>query len=397
MNRPPFPDGAVAVRADRIVAIGPSSAITFHNAEIRDFGKAVILPGLVNAHVHLELSDLKPGEFGGKFVDWLADVVRRGPPAGEPGAARIAEAVANGVRQCARFGVTCVGDISQRCAVTRPLLRNGPLRLVSFGEVLAMAGRRQLLDERLAAAADCSWDSQWLTSGISPHAPYSIEMEGYRRCLARAESEKLPLATHLGESPDESEFLANQTGPFRELWSRIGGWDEHVPRFAGGPIRFAKEIGLLDYERAVLAHVNYCDDEELKVLASGRASVVYCPRTHSYFGHPPHRWRDMRRLGINVAVGTDSCASSPDLNLVDDLRLLHQIAPDEPIEHLWEMATVNGARALGLSGEAGELRVGAAADFVVFPTSGDEPLKEILESDALPIAVNPLSPGGWQR
>lgn len=397
MNLPPFPDGAIAVRAGRIAAVGPSSQITLPNAEIRDFGNAVILPGLINAHVHLELSDLNPGVCSGKFTSWLADVVRRGPPAGEAGAARIAEAVANGLRQCARFGVTWVGDISQRCAVTRPLLRNGPLRVVSFGEVLAMAGRRQLLDERLASAADRSWDHEWLTTGVSPHAPYSIELEGYRRCLARAQTEKLPLATHLAESPEEAEFLADHKGVFRELWDRIGGWDEHVPRFAGGPIRFAAAIGLLDYERTLLAHVNYCDDDELKLLASGRASVVYCPRTHSYFGHRPHRWREMHRLGINVAVGTDSCASSPDLNLVADLRLLHQIAPDEPIDRLWEMATINGARALGLSGGAGELRVGAVADFVVFPASGGQPLREILESDALPIAVNPLSPGGWQH
>src|SRR6185295_5433024 len=94
--------------------------------------------------------------------------------------------------------------------------------------------------------------------------------------------------------------------------------------------------------------VNYCDDAELDLLAAGKASVVYCPRTHAYFSHPPHRWREMLARGINVAIGTDSCASSPDLNLLDDLRLVRKIAPDFPAESLWALATRNPARAVQL-------------------------------------------------
>src|SRR5207253_5134070 len=139
--------------------------------------------------------------------------------------------------------------------------------------------------------------------------------DGYRRCLAAAKYFGLTLATHLAETPHEEEFLASHAGPFRELWEFLGAWDEQVPTFAGGPIRYAQSLGLLDYP-TLLAHVNYCDDAELALLARGRASVVYCPRTHAFFGHPPHRWREMLSRGINVAIGTDSCASSPDLNLL---------------------------------------------------------------------------------
>src|SRR5439155_6137177 len=120
--------------------------------------------------------------------------------------------------------------------------------------------------------------------GVSPHAPYSVEAAGYFRCLEVAKRRKLPLATHLAETPNEAEFLARQTGPLRELWRALGGWDEYVPAFDGGPIRFAKDFGLLDYP-TLLAHVNYCDDDELEILSRGRASVIYCPRTHAYFGH----------------------------------------------------------------------------------------------------------------
>ncbi|HSV15726.1 MAG TPA: amidohydrolase family protein, partial [Tepidisphaeraceae bacterium] len=121
--------------------------------------------------------------------------------------------------------------------------------------------------------------------------------------------------------------------------------------------------------------------------ASGQASVVYCPRTHAYFGHPPHRWRDMLAAGINVAVGTDSCASSPDLNLVDDLRLLHRIAPDVPAQTLWEMATIRGARAIAQQSLVGSIEVAKAADLTIFLVQSDDPLTEILESSALPAEV----------
>jgi cytosine/adenosine deaminase-related metal-dependent hydrolase len=133
--------------------------------------------------------------------------------------------------------------------------------------------------------------------------------------------------------------------------------------------------------------VNYCDDDELDILAGGKASVVYCPRTHRYFGHPPHRWREMLARGINVAVGTDSCASSPDLNLVDDLRLLHQIAPEVPAQALWEMATLRSAQAIAVTDQAGSISTGKQADFVVFPARSQDPLRAILESDIRPEAV----------
>jgi cytosine/adenosine deaminase-related metal-dependent hydrolase len=249
-----------------------------------------------------------------------------------------------------------------------------------------MAKRRELLEERFARAADLSDESHWLRIGISPHAPYTVEPEGYRRCLAFAKSQNRPLATHLAETAEEAQFLAEHTGPFRTLWETgVNAWTNDVPRYSGGPIRFAREIGLLDYP-SLLAHVNYCNDEELEILAAGHASVVFCPRTHEFFRHPPHRWREMLKRGINVAVGTDSCASSPDLNIVDDLRLLHRTYPQEPVVLLWEMATVRGATAIGLN-DRGLIREGAAADFAVFKVSSHEPLAEILETQILPARV----------
>jgi cytosine/adenosine deaminase-related metal-dependent hydrolase len=389
MDQPPIADGGVLIADGKILAVGKSADLrrASPGAAIEELPGLILTPGLVNAHVHLELSDLRQGPPPSSFVDWLLGVIAQTPRLGETQSETIEHAVATGVGQSLRFGVMTVGDISKQCMFTRPVLRDGPLRVVSFGEIQAMAQRRGLLDQRLAAAIDTSYDSQWLTVGLTPHAPYTVEPEGYRRSLAWSRQTGRPLATHLAENPDESQFLADHTGPFRHLWEAgINAWDDHVPKFVGGPIRLARDLGLLDHP-TLLAHVNYCDDEELTILAAGKASVVYCPRTHVYFGHPPHRWRDMLARGINVAVGTDSCASSPDLNLLDDLRLLHCLAPEVPPERLWHMATLAAARALGQDQFIGSLTPGKHADLAAFPATGQRPLEELLENQANPAQV----------
>ncbi len=331
MAGPILRDAAVAYADGTILSVGPINELRrqFPHAIVEDLGQSVLLPGLVNAHVHLELSALSPGDPPASFTQWLTRLVPRSPP--DPAAAQafVERGMAIGIDQCLRYGVTTVGDISRHCALTQPRLAASPLRAVSYGEVQAMAKRRELLAGRMAVATDRSAQTPRLRIGLTPHAPYSVEADGYRQCLAFARRHDMPLATHLAETVAETEFLAAHAGELRRLWDYLGDWDDSVPTFTGGPIRFAKHLGLLDYP-TLLAHVNYCDDDELKLLAAGRASVVYCPRTHAFFGHPPHRWRQMRQAGINVALGTDSCASSPNLNLVDDLRLLHRQAPERP-------------------------------------------------------------------
>jgi cytosine/adenosine deaminase-related metal-dependent hydrolase len=295
-------------------------------------------------------------------------------------------AVRDGVRQSRRFGVTTIGDISQQCHFTRPVLRDLPVRCVSFGETIGLAKQRPRHAELLERALDASKQTERLRIGLTPHAPYTVGLDDYRTCLRLARERNLPLATHLAENPEEREFLENHTGLFRDIWESLGMWEEPVETYRGSPVEFAHAIGLLD-EPTLLAHVNYCDDAELDLLARGRASVVFCPRTHAYFGHAPHRWREMRSRGVNVAVGTDSCASSPDLNLVDDLRLLRLLVPDVAAQQLWEMATVRAARALRMDGEVGTLAHGKRADLVAFAAEGEDPLELILRDARQPTHV----------
>jgi cytosine/adenosine deaminase-related metal-dependent hydrolase len=388
MDVPPLRDAAIAVGDGLVVAVGPAKqvAAAYPDARVTDLGDSIVLPGLVNAHTHLELSTVVRPATAGKFVDWIMDLMSQTFRTGQADGSAVGDAVRRGIEESIRFGVTSVGDITKQCTATRPIQREGPLRVVSYGEIQAMAQRRVLLEERFASAVDCTSESPWLRVGVTPHAPYTVEREGYRKCLDFARAHGRPIATHLAETPEEAEFLAAGTGEFRRLWEvGVNAWDEHVPTFAGGPIRFAEAVGLLSYP-TLLAHVNYCDDDELAILAGGSASVVYCPRTHAYFGHRPHRWREMLAAGINVAVGTDSRASAPDLNLVDELRLLRQLAPDVPAIELWAMATTHAAKAIGLL-SVGSIAPGKAADFAVFPARDEQPLESILQQPALPSRV----------
>jgi cytosine/adenosine deaminase-related metal-dependent hydrolase len=388
MDGPPIQEGGVLFSRGVILEVGPGEQLAARHpdAKVIDHPDCTVLPGLVNAHTHLELSEFACGNPPASFVEWIERLVPRGQATLQSIHESVARSIPIGVAQCLKFGVTCVGDVSRHCTVSRSLLSGGALRVVSYGEVQAMAQRRGLLEERIGIATDRTFASDRLRIGLSPHAPYSVELDGYRRCVEVARSGGMPLATHLAETPHEEAFLDNHSGPFRGLWQTLQAWDEDVPTFRGGPVRFAQAVGLLD-SPTLLAHVNYSDDDELRLLAAGKASVVYCPRTHAYFGHPPHRWRDMLRMGINVAVGTDSCASSPDLNLVEELRLLHRVAPQVPADELWQMATTRAAHAIQMSDSLGSITAEKSADFTVFTTVGDDPLTHLLETSVLPREV----------
>jgi len=384
-------DGGVVFESGTILAVGDAKSLraAHPDAQVENLGDVVVLPGLVNAHTHLELSHCTPGGRGEPFTDWIIKLAERsGRNSGVPHEQLYGDATRLGIEQCLRFGVTCVGDISQQMHITRPILRNAAIHCVSYGELLGLAKLRRRYDELLPRAIDRMHESDRLRIGITPHAPYTVDLPGYRESVALARQHELPLATHLAETPHERDFMETHAGEFRGLWNQIGQWEDGVETFrGGGPIDFAHAIGLLDYAATLLAHVNYCDDRELDLLARGRASVVYCPRTHAFFGHPPHRWREMLSRGVNVAVGTDSCASSPNLNLVDDLRLLHEISPEFPVEQLWELATTRAAKAIAMDDMVGSITTGKAADFLVFDASTGQPLAEVLTQNRRPQQV----------
>ncbi len=364
-------------------------------------GDVALFPGFVNAHTHLELTYLAgkvPPD--GDFIGWLERLVQISI-ASPIDSALIRRSTAQGIEQSLMSGVTTIGDITRHPNETRAVLAKSSLRIVSFGEVIAIGGCRDQLQPRLNAALpksvirsprslipnrqssiDLQPRSHTLRIGVSPHSPYTVEPEGLRACAARATAQNAPLCIHLAETRHEDEFARQGTGALTDYLRRLNVWDNRIPVGGCDAIELVMRCGVLT-PRSIAAHVNYVTDDQLTSFASTGAHVVYCPRTHHAFGHQPHRFRDMLAMGVNVCIGTDSLASSPSLSVLDELRFLHRAYPDFPAAELIRMGTIRGARALGLDSEVGSLAPGKRADLVAValdPRGPAGPLTNVLES-----------------
>ncbi len=384
MTGPPVENGVVVVAQGLVRYAGPLAALPapFTDLSHQDLGDVLLMPGLVNAHTHLELSACAPVPPPASFVEWVLGLYSR---AGLFDDDRLRAAVRAGAGQSLSFGVTCVGDVATRPHLSRPVLAECPLRAVSFGEVRGIGSRAPLAAGMLQHATEPP--PAGVVAGVSPHAPYSTGRAAYEACLAAASATGLPLATHLAELPEERPFLADHAGPLRELLDVLGITLEGEATFAGSPVAWAESLGLLQTP-CVLAHVNDVDDDDMQRLAAGRASVCYCPRTHAFFGHRPHRFVEMLAAGVNVCLGTDSRASSPDLNLLAEAALARRQAPSLPATVFLEMITTRAAAAL--CQPVGRLVPGHWADMVAFPAAAATPeaaAEAVLEQQPLPSAV----------
>jgi aminodeoxyfutalosine deaminase len=386
VDGPVIEQGAIRIERATIGAVGTAKAICMSGNERVNFGDAVITPGFVNAHTHLELSHLA-GRVppSSDFTGWLRRLVDMGVKF-PPTKGSVQQVVAEGIAQSLSAGVTTVGDITRFPAWSREALSQSDMRAVSFGEVIAIGARRHLLRERLNASLCTEYENDFLRCGVSPHAPYTVEPDALRECAMCCTDRRVPMAIHVAETLGEVEFTHDRTGVFADHLRTLGVWDDDIPISGLEPIPLIESSGLLT-KRTVLAHANYVSDDDIELIAKRRASVAYCPRTHAAFEHPPHRFRDMLRAGVNVCIGTDSLASNPTLSILDELRFLRHEYPEMQCERLLEMGTLSGAKALGLEKSVGSITAGNEADLVVIPLSRDGDWREALDSMSEPIAV----------
>ena len=366
---PPLRDAAVTICDGLIVAVGPPP----RDAAIEDLGEAALLPGLVNAHTHLEFSDLAApiGRPGMGLVEWLASVLqhRAASPSGGPAAVEL------GLRESLGHGVTTIGEIGQKgsgllslgqraTALAPSSARNkGPTPFSTlFLELIAP--RVERIATALAAAEEhvASGENGRWQPGLSPHAPYTVHPQLLARVVELSARRRTPLAMHLAESREELEFLRDGGGPFRELLESRGGWDPAARPPGARPLDELRALS--GAHRALVVHGNYLDDEEIDFLGRqrDRMAVVYCPRTHAWFGHERYPLEKLRAAGAVVALGTDSRASSPNLSLLDEMRHVARAFPAMSRAAILEMGTLNGARALGFGAAVGTLQPGKLAN-----------------------------------
>jgi len=382
VTAPPLIDAAVVIEGDRVVAVGEPPA----GCEIRDLGTVAILPGLVNCHTHLEFSDLHHvlgwPEIG--FTEWIQRVIEFR----HARTVSVEHVIRRGLAECTRSGTTALGEIAQPGWPADPFDR-ATLEAVVFLELLAPVADR--LDPTLAAAeshaALAGTPGRW-RPGLSPHAPYTVLETVLQRAVSMSHRGRIPLAMHLAESREEIELLASGTGSLADfLRQRQAAVCPHG-RPATKPLDFLRELAHAD--RALVIHGNYLGDEEMAFLAarSENMAVVYCPRTHAFFGHQRYPLEKMLAMGVTVALGTDSRASNPDLSLLAEMRFVARRYPGLSRATILQLGTLSGAKALGLR-EIGRLEPGACADLAVVAIPDDataDPYELLLAGD-LPVVA----------
>ena len=379
----PIRDGAVAVRDGLVDWVGPASAYRGEAERTHDW-PGVLTPGLVNAHSHLQYTDFADLATGGvPFPEWLIRLVRRRRTFTEQ---QWRDSATRGVRAVLASGTTCVADVVTDPCVLEPLRRSG-LAGIAYVEVVGAddqswaAHLRALLLSTLDGAPDGV--PEYPGMGVSPHTPYTVGTTVFAECVRVARERGLRLHPHLAETTAEAEFVLAGTGPFADN-ARAVGWALELVRDGGSgltPARYLDSLGALGPDVHV-AHGVHLDQADRALLRERGTAVALCVRSNEILqaGEPPVA--AYRAEGGPVAVGTDSLASTPSLDLLAELAALRRVAlrqgsPERGLDRwLVRAATVGGARALGLDRGAnplGVLRVGARADLAAFdvPTGPD--------------------------
>ena len=382
VDAPPLANGVLEIENGRLTAVHDRD-----EPRAVDLGNVALLPGLVNCHTHLEFSEFaEPLPATGGFANWLRRVVasRRDRPDSR-------KSVAIGLDELVHCGTSVVGEIATAGWDSAALSDNSPC-CVAFHESIGLAAERhdeQLdLARRFLAAPPCPG----LLRGLSPHAPYSVHPDLYRDLVRLAVEDDVPLAVHLAETREERQLLAAGDGPLRGLLEELGAWDGGAIPSGSRPLDYLEPLDRLD--RALVIHGNFLDDEEIAWLGHHRqVTVVYCPRTHDYFGHPLHPWRRLLDAGASVALGTDSRTSNPDLSVFNEVQFLARRDPDADPAELLELATLAGARALGLDADYGSLAEGKVAEAVIVELGGEgDPLSDVVSRGRIARRLGPGLP-----
>lgn len=373
----PVSDGAVAVEGGKITYVGPRSSAP--RGQQLELGDAVLLPGLVNTHTHLELTVMRGFLEDLGFVEWIGKL-RRGRNEVLT-SEKLLDSARLGISEGIRAGVTCYADTCSTGVVMQALGESG-VRGIMYQEVFAPAP--QAADAALADL-EARLDSLergvtgLVSLGVSPHAPYTVSDRLYAGVSELSTARRLPLAMHIAESEAEDDLVARGEGAFADLWKKRG---IETPRkgLNRSPVALLSRHGLLR-DNSLLIHAIRVDAEDMDLIAARKCAVAHCPVSNAKLGHGVAPLTDLLSRGIRVGLGSDSMASNNRMDMLEEARmaLLFQRARTRShdalsAERVLSLATLGGAAALGLDDRTGSLEVGKDADLCAFGVSHDRAL-----------------------
>ena len=369
----PIENGAVAINDGTIAAVGPIAEIRadFPDAEFEDLGEAAILPGLVNCHSHLEISALR-GALDDVEHDFRSWLIKLKDLRAEQSDNDIYQAALAGALEGAAAGVTCFADIGRFAGTAFAALKDTGLRGIVYQETEFSPDQRMADRDFLAAATKFEQlqasETDLVRIGISPHSPYTVSSRLFELIAQYSIQNRVPITIHAAESASEVELLKHGNGFFTEIYEKFG-FEWNSPHCT--PIHYLERLGVLA-ARPLLAHCVLVDESDVQKIASYGASIAHCPKSNAKFGHGFAPLETFMQAGIHVGLGSDSVASNNICDLFEEARVAafgarNRVGAERFISarEVLELATIGGARALGLSDVIGTLERGKAADMAI--------------------------------
>jgi cytosine/adenosine deaminase-related metal-dependent hydrolase len=369
MDSGDFVDGAFAVEGNRFGAVGKAADILpQHHGEVIDLGEVIVLPGLINAHCHLEYSLLRGTILPSRsFPQWIERInaLKRSLTDDD-----YLSGIQLGLQELRRCGVTTVLNIVSAPQVM-PLLPPPAIRSWFYLELIDVRPRPWLDDHAFGSWLFFEPSKSWLGGfGLSPHAPYTASADLYRLSNEYAHSVQIPLTTHVSESWPEYQMFALGRGELFDFLQKMGRRMDDCG--ATSPLRYLLSSNLVD-DRCIIAHANELDEADFTLLAQPEwrnLSIVHCPKSHRFLHHNRFAMEKLCNIGLNICIGTDSLASNDSLNLFSEMRTAQRNYPSLSSSDLLKMVTLNPAQALQQDKSLGRIAPGFLADAIAIPYSG---------------------------
>ena len=372
MDGPPIENGAVAISENRIFDVGSFGKIKARNSgEIVDLGERALLPGLINTHCHLDYTCLR-GKIAPQksFTDWIRAINAAKASLSEED---YVPSINEGFAEAKRFGTTTIANLTAYPELISKI--DEPIRTWWFAELIDIRSPDRANEIVDLAIESLKSKKNW---GLAPHALFTASPNLFHRCEEIARRENILLTTHLAESREEMSMFCDGTGSLFEFMKEIGRPIDDCGQATPLEVFVATLSGSALPQKWIIAHLNELSESDFDLLArsTSKFHLVHSPRSHGYFAHSPFPFERLHALGFNICLGTDSLASNENLSLFAEMRAFQRNEPNVSPRKIFEMVTVNAARALNQQNALGRIRPGFHVDLTSIPCSGSTNLFE---------------------